>query len=301
MTSNAMQQSGSPDSSHPLRLMLFDNPRTTCQAFYKLWQSHPQLACGRVFHSFAGYQQYGPERVSLKFQHSDIVTKALEENWVKPYTEDQEAQKDYPPTLELALQKFEREIHGSEADGKVFYGKEHIMFLMRQDVILSTLRREDRDTVFPPVSDNPTYIPVNLLKTLTPIITIRHPLLVVDSAWRAQVEITKALPEEEDFEFQATLKWARILYDYFKDQLAIEPVVLESEDFIYKTKAVTDKLCAMYGLDPEGVKDTWDPVPKQYWPKQKVTTAYLGHMLASKGIERDEKVTKSPAVASTVR
>lgn len=291
-----MQQNGSLRSSHPLRLMLFDNMRTTSQAFYKLWQSHPQLAWGRSYHGFAGHQQYGPDRVSLKLRHSNAMDEAIEEIWIKPFMEDKDIQKVYPPVLEMAQQKFERDIQGSEADGRIFFGKEHIMFLTKQDVILSTLRRENKDTVFPPVSDNPTDIPENLLKTLTPIITIRHPLLMIDSLFRTTHELTKMVPEDEDFEYESTLKWSRIMHGYFVDQLGTEPIVLDSEDFIYNTSTVTDKLCAIWRLDPDGVKDTWDPVPKEYWPKQDITTAYIGHMLASKGIERSEKVSKSSFV-----
>ena len=285
-----MQQDSSPTPSHPLRLMLFDTPRTTCQVFYKLWQSHPQLGWGRFYHGFNGYQLYGPNRISLKLRHRDTVTEALEEHWAKPYQTDKAANEAYPPVLELAQQKYIDAIEGTEKDGKIFFGKEHILCLLKQDVMLSTLRRDDRVTVFPSLAENPTYIPDNALKTLTPIFIIRHPQLMVDSLWRAQQELTKMLPEDEDFEFQITLKWTRILYDYFKDQLSIEPVIIESEDFIYKTKAVTDKLCALYGLDPEGVRETWDAVPEEYWPESKVARTYVGHMLVSKGIERGGEV-----------
>lgn len=273
--------------------MLFDNPRTTCQVFYKLFQSHPQIAWGRFYHGFNGYQAFGPNRVTTKLRHSDRVEKASLEFWVKPYEEDEEVQKLYPPVLEDALRKFEDDIEGSEGEGKVFFGKEHNLFLIKQEIILETLRREDKDTVFPAREENPTYIPDDLLRTLKPIILIRHPQLMIGSLWRAQQELTQMEPWDEDFEFQITLKWTRILYDYYKDQLGIEPVVLDSEDFIYNTKAVTDRLCEMYGLDPEGVKVTWDPLPKEYWPKSEVARTYLGHMLASKGVERGSEVSRS--------
>lgn len=202
------------------------------------------------------------------------------------------------PVLELARQKFERDIHWSEADGRMFFGKEHIMFLTKQEVILSPLRRQDRNTVFPPVSDNSTFVPDDLLKTLTPIITIRRPLRMIDSLWRVTHELTKMVSGDEDFDLQGTLKWTKSMYDCFKARLGIEPVVLDSEDFICNIKALTEKLCAMWSLDPEGVKDTWDPVPKEYWPKQRITTEFIGHMLASKGIERSEKVSKSSNVST---
>lgn len=271
--------------------MIFDSPRTTCQVFYKLFQSHPQLGWGRAYHGFNGYQIYGPNRLSLKLRHSPVVEHALEEYWVKPYLEDEAANAAYPPVLELAQQNFVAAVAGTEKDGKIFFGKEHILCLLKQDVILSALRREDKDTTFPPLTANPTYIPDDLLKTLKPIFIIRHPQLMVASLWRAQQELTRLTLEDEDLEFQITLKWTRILYDYFRDQLGIEPVILDSEDFVYQTKAVTDKLCVMFGLDPDGVKDTWDPVPKEYWPKSEIAKTYVGHMLASTGMERGEKVS----------
>lgn len=186
--------------------MIFDTPRTTCQAFYKLWQSHPQLGWGRFYHGFNGYQLYGPNGVSLQLRHSDTVTKALEKYWVKQYREDEAANQAYPPVLALAQQKCIDAIESTEREGKIFFGKEHILCLLKQEAILSTLRRDDKDTIFPLQAENPTYIPDDLLRTLTPIFIIRHPQLMIDSLWRAQPQLTKMQPEDEDFEFQITLK-----------------------------------------------------------------------------------------------
>lgn len=55
------------------------------------------------------------------------------------------------------------------------------------------------------------------------------------------------------------------MYDYFKGQLGIEPPIVDSEDYIYRTTAVMGKLCERYGLDPDGVRYTCDSVPEEYW------------------------------------
>lgn len=32
----------------------------------------------------------------------------------------------------------------------------------------------------------------------------------------------------------------------------------------------------IYGLDPDGVKQTWDPMPEEYWPKAEVARVFVG-------------------------
>ena len=56
---------------HPLRLFLFDSPRTNCHVFYKLYSEHPKLGWGRSYHTFAGAALYGPERMQLRLRHGE--------------------------------------------------------------------------------------------------------------------------------------------------------------------------------------------------------------------------------------
>lgn len=109
---------------------------------------------------------------------------------------------------------------------------------------------------------------------------------------------TDMMPDDEDFEYEITLKWTRTLYDYFREQLGITPAIVDSGDAMYRTKAVTDQLCALYGLDPDGVKEMWDPVPEEYWPKSEAVRATIGHMLACKGVDRAEKVSRGCRMCS---
>ena len=111
---------------------------------------------------------------------------------------------------------------------------------------------------------------------------------MVGSQYRVQQPIMGQLPTDEDFIAFSSLRWCRILFDYFVSQ-GQKPALVDAEDVIWKTKATTDKLCAQLGIDPEGIKDTWDPVPKEYWPDHKIAIAFTGDMMGSKGIERRGK------------
>lgn len=107
------------------------------------------------------------------------------------------------------------DVESSEADCEVLLGKEHALCLSKRDLMLETLRPETGDNekggILPEVKGNPTYIPDGLRKTLTPLFLIRHSLLVVvDSDDRRLHTLTPMRPEDEDFEFQCTLKWTRI-------------------------------------------------------------------------------------------
>lgn len=277
----------------PLRLMVIDSPRTTCHMFYKLFQSHPQLAWGRFYHGFNAHQAYGKQRITTKLRHRPAVEQAIEKTWIKPYEEDAEIQKTWPPDLESCVANFRTAVETSESEGKIFFGKEHANFLLKQDLILALLRSSDEDKAFQTPAENPTHIPEDMVKTLKPIFIVRHPVLRMDSFWRSeQTSVGLNLqPTDEYFEYLITLKWARVLYDYFNETLGMEPVILDSDDFVYSTKATMDNFCAMLGLDPEGVKDEWDPVPKESWPKSEVSKVFLGDLLSSRGVIRNAEVS----------
>lgn len=119
---------------------------------------------------------------------------------------DLDGQKVRPPTFEAATKIFCDAVESSDGDGKVFFGKEHILCLLRQDVILATLREGEEEVAMPAREKNPTYLPDNLIKTFSSLFVIRHPLLVMDSAYRGLRKMSGVMPEEEDFEFQCTMK-----------------------------------------------------------------------------------------------
>ena len=168
---------------------------------------------------------------------------------------------------------------------------------MNQDIMIDAVRREDKLSAIQSKS-NPTHIPTNLLDTFTPVFIFRHPILMVNSMYKGMLPVTGMLPTDEDFELMGTLRWTQLLYDYFVSQ-GKEPTIVEAQDFVYNTKATTDKLCNILGIDPEGVKETWDPLPREHWPDHSTAVAFMGDMMASRGIERRAEEVNS-AVSSHV-
>ena len=142
-----------------------------------------------------------------------------------------------------------------------------VVSVLKQDLIIDALRRET-EALPAQISHNPTCIPDDVLDTFTPVFVFRHPILMIDSLYRVQLPVMGLLPGDEDFEAYGTLRWCQILFDYFVSK-GHTPAVVEAQDFIHNTMPTLHELCRILGIDPEGVRDTWDPVPKVYWPNHK--------------------------------
>lgn len=265
---------------HPLRLFVFDSARTNFQAFFKLFSQHPQLRWGRFYHGFASAAWYGPERIQLRLRHGDAAEKSCIE-WGTQFPSANSQ------TYNMVNEDLAEKIKETEKDGKTFIGKEHIVCLLQQDLILNAIR-SDPSAEPSEVKSNPTCIPDQILESFTPIFVIRRPILMVDSLYRCQLPVMGQLPTDEDFDVMGTFRFTRILFDYFKSK-GSTPALVEAVDFIYNNKPTMDKLCSKIGIDPEGIKDTWDPIPEEYFPYHHVAVAFTGDMMRSSGIERRNK------------
>lgn len=162
---------------------------------------------------------------------------------------------------------------------------------MSQDLMINEIRNVPSPLTTHEHS-NPTYIPNEIMDTLTPIFVIRHPILMVDSVYRTGLGVMSVDPTDEDFHLLHTLRWCRILYDYFVDQ-GKKPVIVEAQDFIYKTKETMGKLCTTVGIDPEGIVEEWEPFPYEQFLDHKIAIAYTGDLWRSTGVERRSKEVSS--------
>ena len=131
---------------------------------------------------------------------------------------------------------------------------------MNQDLLLNTLRREP-DQALPKITENPTYIPDDIMKSLTPVLVFRHPALIVPSQHKAANEVSGLESEGEDYSIWCSIQWTRYLYEYFvaKGQ---SPAVIEAQDFVHNTKPTMDALCRHLGIEEDGWAKTWDPLPR---------------------------------------
>ncbi|KAF4943749.1 hypothetical protein FSARC_14842 [Fusarium sarcochroum] len=112
------------------------------------------------------------------------------------------------------------------------------------------------------IYSNPTLLPDDLWKSVTPIIVIRHPALAFPSLHRSTSAIPALAnldPTENHNYWFANLAWSRLLFETLKSQ-GRTPVVVDGEDVCTRTDEVIKGVCNALGLDPAGVSDTWVPL-----------------------------------------
>jgi hypothetical protein len=145
------------------------------------------------------------------------------------------------------------------------------------------------------MSTNPTYLPDDIITTLTPVLLFRHPALSIPSLYRvASPESVAGIdPEDEDWTVWTTYTWTKYIYDYFVS-IGTKPIVVEAQDYIYDTEATMNCLCRSLGIDENGWTDKWDPLPKEHWPDHEVGNAMTGDMMGSCGVERRGKEVRNP-------
>lgn len=99
------------NGNHPLRLFVFDTPRTNCHVFYKMFCKHPQLAWARFFHNYSAAALYGPDRIQQRLRHGEGAEKTQIE-WGTQYP-DQNSTKYEDATKQLveALEGTEKDVN----------------------------------------------------------------------------------------------------------------------------------------------------------------------------------------------
>ncbi|KAK5168895.1 uncharacterized protein LTR77_006204 [Saxophila tyrrhenica] len=272
--------SSSNSSSSPLRVFIFDSPRTNSQLFYRMWQQHPQLAPMKGFHPFAGAQMYGPERITLRTRHCE----AAERGQIEWGTQYPDANWN---TFETSAKALREQIAEAEQEGKIFFGKEHSLMLVNQDLILNTMRRGENEPS-PAITTNPTYIPGDVLATLTPVFLFRHPALIAGSLYPKFNPISGVEPNDEDWELSSSLRWTVYVHQYFTS-LGHKTAVIEAQDFVYNTEPTMNALCRRLGIDEDGWVEKWDPIPREHWPDHRNAVAMTGDLMGSSGLERRGK------------
>ena len=109
---------------------------------------------------------------------------------------------------------------------------------------------------------NPTMLPTQFLRSVTPNFLIRHPALVFESILRVSGPTMGARVDDEEFPVEASLRWLRVLYDWFA-KLGVSsarPIVLNADE-IMTHPTIVQQLCEQLQLDPTGVRFEWAPVP----------------------------------------
>jgi len=153
--------------------------------------------------------------------------------------------------------------------------------------------RGQNDTVIVPDGDdgNPTLLPSDFLRNVVPVFLIRHPALVFESVLRVCGPTMGATLFDDEFPIDASLRWQRVLYDWFiHNANGVRPIVVNADEIIAHPEIV-QKLCTseQLALDPSGVRFRWDPTPQATIEGQ---SAYHKHFFStiqsSCGVQMDK-------------
>ena len=137
---------------------------------------------------------------------------------------------------------------------------------------------------------NPTTFSDALFESFTPIILIRHPLLVLRSYYLNQHPVFRLEPTDEDFKFGTTLQFSKLWFDAKREATGQIPIVVDAEDVVYDTERTVSRLCKRLGIAEDGVQFSWSPVPMDQRPKDPIMQGFFKDILDSSGIMRAEKV-----------
>lgn len=145
---------------------------------------------------------------------------------------------------------------------------------------------------------NPTCFPDEVFAAMQLVLLICHPLRAVDAIRRITPKMGMHIhPSDEEFEVMASLSVLRWLYDLFAAR-GRKAVVVDGDDIVHRTLPMKANLCAALKLDPENMSETWEPGFEPFARYPPGMTVLVEGILASKGIEQDEKeVSKSTWLA----
>ncbi|GAW26691.1 hypothetical protein SAMD00023353_4301100 [Rosellinia necatrix] len=247
-------------------IFLFTHPRTASNLLMKMLRDHPGL--GIIEYPFVDTYYYGKE--SLTLRDNDRMRSA------------KKRLHDHPAlcqTFQAAFDQLEQTIQSTHATGRIPFIKEHAFTLVRPEVISQNLGRDipPRTTprviarALPTAADqaaldgNPTVLPTQFLLGVTPVFLIRHPALVFESILRVSGPTMGARVDDEEFLVDASLRWLRLLHDWFARGGASanggvrRPIVLNADEVMARP-TVVQKLCERLRVDPGDVCFQWDPV-----------------------------------------
>jgi hypothetical protein len=208
--------------------------------------------------------------------------------------------------------------------GKIPFVKEHTCYVIQSIVARDMLERERGIPPKPKMKDrvldvpvdkrgrfskapyhdstvpvpNPTILPDRLLQSFAPIIIIRHPAKQISSFYRASVKMRAVQTDDSEFEIAATYKFSRLIFDYFRrvyltkngDTKAEDahrlawPIVVDGDDLINDTEGISQRFCALTGIDPAGVVYEWGKTK----PVDPFFAVFLGTLNESLGVVKNK-------------
>ena len=213
--------------------------------------------------------------------------------------------------------------------GKIPFVKEHSYFIFNPKIVAANLSTTSKRSVAPKptvvdhsipqpngttadpstssaTSTNPTVLPDSFLKTMSPIMVIRHPARMIPSYYRAIKDANLGIDVNDgDFPVQVTFRWSRLIFDWYAQNVCGSPslpgpykksertspswpIVIDGDDLINDENVAKD-LCKQIGVDPQYLQTTWDKMSDEQREKQgALVSRFLSTIQSSTGIIKSE-------------
>ncbi|KAI4218815.1 MAG: hypothetical protein L6R36_008736 [Xanthoria steineri] len=281
----------------PLRIWHCTHPRTASNVLAKQLRGHPQLASKE--YTFMTAFLYGPE--------SD----ARDDLKAAPHHEK--------ATFQSGFDELQDFLASIEQEGKNIFIKEHISFVLDPRVMATKFPPSDSRPLkaCPRVVDrtsadgadstngngnldktNPSVLPDSFIRSLSPIIQIRHPAISIPSYYRAflSLDSKKHDVSGEPFSSASTFAWSRMIFDWFCEHVYPQrkerarghdswPLVVDGDDLVNENERVMTAICSLANLDTKGITKEWDPISEEIKQKQPENVRrFLSTLQASNGI-----------------
>jgi hypothetical protein len=123
--------------------------------------------------------------------------------------------------------------------------------------------------------------------TLTPIFVIRNPIFSVQSNHAANLNGKTGITpgESHDWQLMTGTWFQRLLFDFFLQRNGKPPTVVDGDDTIWRTKEISEELCARLGIDVKGLKTEWELKAESERPNDPMLRKFLEASDDSRGIE----------------
>lgn len=171
---------------------------------------------------------------------------------------------------------------------------EHCHRVMKNKTLFEAIRHQQDPALRP--GSNATRVPDQMLSAFTPVLVIRNPALAVPSFYAGMARLNLAFePTGEDMLLQTSLRYCRMIFDYYYSTTGDLPVVVDGEDITWRSDEIGSKLCDALNLDGSGLQDEWDPTPDTERPSNPYIWAFTKDMHESTGIRRSDAPVSSKA------
>lgn len=257
----------------------------------RLFENHPDLSI--TSYTFHDAFYWGPEPLLRR----DIAQRIAQRGGITPGA-----------TYQSRFDRLQKIIADAEAAGKIPFIKEHLYYITDPQTIAANViclpngtpriistKPTIEGVASAPVKSlslpaNPTVLPNDFLATFLPVILIRHPAKIIPSYYRVSRDAHGTTVFDEDFPMNASLRWLRLIFDWYEECYRISkierPIVIDAEDMINDSHYVTEKFCAMTGLDPKHVQYSWAEATEACGP---VRAKFMSTLRNSTGIIREDQ------------